>query len=641
MTTSVNKNTETVSFCLRGKVGGVDRSLALNAGSNYLGSLGSNQLVLEAAGVSRRHANLQVGEEGFLIEDLGSKNGTFVNNRKIEKEQIEPGDELRFGPVVLQFEKVHRDDAELAIAIDERQGASSSSTGALHETPLIGTGLGSAVSRQWLMVAAAFVERLPRSADADIGPALRVLIDELDVRGACVLEMTENREPVVLAASGQLEEAASETLREAFLSHLASGPKRDFYHEVLNETEGSPLSYAVLSRPGTDLLLLALAGSFAGRTESEPFFRLLLFILDGFRPAASKNLEKTTDSGYPALNLPSGYVRATSEAMSRIYDLMQNLAQGDIPILIIGETGVGKEYLAQILHRSSHRRRGPFVAINCAAIPAELLEAELFGIGDGVATGVSARKGRFQVADGGTLFLDEIGDMSPELQAKVLRALQEKEVHPVGKNPVKVDVRVLAATNQELSVRVGEGTFRADLYYRLAGYVLEIPPLRERPEDISSLVEHFLRSCARDLGKSIRGLSVRALNMLVSFPWPGNIRQLENEVRRLVYLCPENHVIDSSMLSPTIRRYAEEHGVRTDTPLRPPGAESKKDAGSEPPTFLGLDSLDIEELESKAIQEALRRCQNNQVQASKLLGISRQSLRRRMERFGYLESAST
>ncbi|MEO1087166.1 MAG: sigma 54-interacting transcriptional regulator, partial [Acidobacteriota bacterium] len=255
----------------------------------------------------------------------------------------------------------------------------------------------------------------------------------------------------------------------------------------------------------------------------------------------------------------------------------------------------------------------------------------------GVATGVTARKGRFRLADGGTLFLDEIGDMSADLQAKLLRALQEKEVHPVGRDPVKVDVRVLAATNQELLDRIGDGSFRADLYYRLAGYVLEIPPLRERSEDIPPLVEHFLRQCAGELNRNIRGLTVHALRMLTNYPWPGNVRELGNEVRRAVYLCPEGRTIESSLLSKAIQQHYE---TQADTHLEEPAPapEASGPSSTSRPFSLGLDSLNLEELEHKAIAEALRRCDDNQVHAAKLLGISRQKLRRRMERMGLLRS---
>jgi len=304
--------------------------------------------------------------------------------------------------------------------------------------------------------------------------------------------------------------------------------------------------------------------------------------------------------------------------MASLYGQMRPLVQGDLPILILGETGVGKEILAQTLHASSPRRDGPFVAINCAAIPADLLEAEMFGIGKGVATGVVERKGKFQLAEGGTLLLDEIGDMPLPLQAKLLRALQEKEVHPVGGRPVPVDIRVVAATNSDLLKRIEDGRFRRDLYYRVAGYALRVPPLRERREDIPVLVEELVRTFAHETGKSIRGVTVKALQALVDYPWPGNVRELEHEVRRLVYLCPSGQAIDSMMLS--------EHIVAPQPSPRPAEGEGES-------TTLQLEER-VGELEARLIRQALARAGGNRTQAAKLLGISRNGLAIKMERLG-------
>jgi transcriptional regulator with PAS, ATPase and Fis domain len=304
--------------------------------------------------------------------------------------------------------------------------------------------------------------------------------------------------------------------------------------------------------------------------------------------------------------------------MTSVYGQMVPLLQGDLPVLILGETGVGKELLSRILHDSSSRRKGPFVAVNCAAIPAELLEAEMFGIGKGVATGVVERQGKFQLAEKGTLFLDEIGDMPLELQAKLLRAVQEKEIHPVGSRPVPVDIRIVTATNSDLQRRMEEGRFRRDLYYRVAGYVLDVPPLRRRKEDIPVLVEGFVRHFAQETGKSIRGVTVRALRAVVEYDWPGNVRELEHEVRRIVYLCPDGGAIDSLMLSPHV--------------VAPPATRAA--AETEPSDG----SLSLEEhtaaLETRLIREALARARGNRTQAAKLLGISRNGLAIKMERLG-------
>jgi transcriptional regulator with PAS, ATPase and Fis domain len=299
---------------------------------------------------------------------------------------------------------------------------------------------------------------------------------------------------------------------------------------------------------------------------------------------------------------------------------MRPLLVGDLPVLIVGETGVGKEYLAKILHRSSAHSEGPFIAINCAAIPGDLLESELFGIEQGVATGVVGRAGKFSLADGGTLFLDEIGDLAGHLQAKLLRALQEGEIHPVGGSPMAVDVRVVSSTNTDLKAQAEEGHFRLDLYYRLAGYTLVVPPLRERRGDISGLVEHFVQHFSRQIGKPIRGVTVKVLRALKSYAWPGNVRELEHEVSRLVYACQESQPIESTLLSPHVQE-----------PLSAEGRAWNKGIQS------GLSmTLNLAEIEKRAIEEALAASQHKLIDAAGLLGISRDALRRRMDRYGLL-----
>jgi transcriptional regulator with PAS, ATPase and Fis domain len=323
----------------------------------------------------------------------------------------------------------------------------------------------------------------------------------------------------------------------------------------------------------------------------------------------------------PQLVFPADYVVGDSRAMAELHEQVRSLARGDIPVLIVGETGVGKEHIARILHASSPRRDGPFVAVNCAAVPPELLEAELFGIERGVATGVAARPGKFQLAEGGVLLLDEIGDMSRDLQAKLLRALQEMEVHPLGARvPVPIDVRVIAATNTDLEQRMLEGKFRRDLFYRVAGIALRVPPLRERRADIPPLVERSLSLYADEIGKPIRGITVKALQALGAAPWPGNVRELEHEVRRLVYLCPAGTAIDSSMLSEAVLHPA--------TPLQ---SEALGPNGE-----LDLDRR-VADLERQLITVALARTRGNRSKAAKLLGISRNGLALKIERLGLPE----
>ena len=246
-----------------------------------------------------------------------------------------------------------------------------------------------------------------------------------------------------------------------------------------------------------------------------------------------------------------------SEPMQRVYELIERAAPSDVPVLVLGETGTGKELVARALHRLSGRRSKPFLAENCAAVPAQLLESELFGHKKGSFTGaVADRDGHFVAASGGTLFLDEIGDMPLEMQAKLLRTLETKEVRPVGSNrTVRADVRVVAATNRDLAAMVGERRFREDLYYRLKVVQIDLPPLRERRGDVERLVGYFLAMTAREDGVAELEIAPEALEALSAHDWPGNVRQLENEIRRSTALCRGR--IELADLSDEVRRSHE------------------------------------------------------------------------------------
>ena len=326
--------------------------------------------------------------------------------------------------------------------------------------------------------------------------------------------------------------------------------------------------------------------------------------------------QPSRDSGggsAPRLLFAEGFVPGSSLAMSALYRELGPLARSGIPVLLTGETGTGKELLARTLHLSSPRAGGPFVAVNCAAIPPDLLELELFGIEKGVATGVERREGKLAAAEGGTLFLDEIGEMPWEFQAKLLRALQEREVQPVGGRPRPVDIRVLSATNADIEHRLETGRFRRDLYYRLAGAAFRIPPLRERPEDIPLLAEVFLRRYAAEAGRKRIGVTRRALDLLAGHAWPGNVRELQNELRRLAHLSGEGAAIDADDVSPGIRRSpAAAFGLSSALALAPRVAA----------------------LERSLIEDALRSTRWNRSRAALLLGISRNTLALKMVRLG-------
>jgi len=253
-----------------------------------------------------------------------------------------------------------------------------------------------------------------------------------------------------------------------------------------------------------------------------------------------------------------------SPALTGLLARVCKVAGSDSTVLISGETGTGKELVARAIHRRSRRASRPFIALNCAAIPHDLIASELFGHEKGAFTGaVQRRLGRFELANGGTIFLDEVGELSSDTQVALLRVLQEREFERVGgREPIRVDVRVIAATNRDLTAAVADGTFREDLFYRLSVFPLEMPPLRERREDIPMLVEYFIGRYARRAGKTFRRVSKRTLDCLQSYPWPGNVRELQNVIERSVIVSDtDEFTVDESWLSPRGRRTGAGVGV--------------------------------------------------------------------------------
>src|SRR5216684_417574 len=241
----------------------------------------------------------------------------------------------------------------------------------------------------------------------------------------------------------------------------------------------------------------------------------------------------------------------TSSALQKVLSLVSKVAPTDATVMVTGETGTGKELVARAIHRRCRRSSRPFVSVNCAAIPAALIASELFGHEKGAFTGALQRRlGRFELADGGTIFLDEVGELAPDTQVALLRVLQEREFERVGgQRSIRVDVRVIAATNRDLTEAVTDGTFRQDLFYRLNVFPLEMPPLRERQDDIAVLVEYFINRYARKAGKTIRRVSKRTLDRLKSYPWPGNVRELQNVIERSVIVSDtDEFTVDESWL---------------------------------------------------------------------------------------------
>jgi len=299
-----------------------------------------------------------------------------------------------------------------------------------------------------------------------------------------------------------------------------------------------------------------------------------------------------------------------TQRMKEVLEMIRRVSQSDAPVLLLGESGTGKELMARAIHYQSPRREGPFVVMNCAAIPENLIESELFGHEKGAFTDAKeGRRGKFELAHRGTLFMDEIADLSLSTQAKILRFLQFKELERVGGGKtIRVDVRFIAATNKDLRKEVREGRFREDLYYRINVIPVYIPPLRERREDIPLLVDHFIRRFSERERRSIKGITPQALRRLMDYPWPGNVRELENVIERMVTLCRGEFLREDDL--------PEELSLKGELPSE----------GNLPQRE--------EELERRMILDALKKANFVQTKAAKILGISRRVLKYKMDKLG-------
>ena len=308
-----------------------------------------------------------------------------------------------------------------------------------------------------------------------------------------------------------------------------------------------------------------------------------------------------------------GDIISKNHQILRIFNILPNIAESDSTVLIQGASGTGKELFAKAIHHLSHRKEKPFIKVNCGALPDTLLESELFGYVKGAFTDAKKDKpGRFALANGGTIFLDEVGDMSPALQVKLLRVLQEKEYEPLGSiSPRKTDVRIIAATNKDLSKLVKEGKFRDDLFYRLNVVKIELPPLSQRREDIPLLIDAFIQKFNAKMGKQIMGLTDQALRVLLQYDFPGNVRELENIIEHAFVLCG---------------------GSKIDVDCLPKELTIKQD---ETDSFLSLkEKHPLEKAEAEIVKRTLEKNMGNRVKAAQELGISRATLWRKIKRYG-------
>ncbi len=595
-----------------------------SSGELHLGAARDNDIILAVAGVSRRHARLRVDGDGAHLVDLGSKNRLIVEGERRNEVFLAPGRSVQIGNALVALEEVATSDGELAFALD---GSSSVAALAAGETDEVASrpnprsprsALGLVRRFESVPLAGEIRRRFLEEVRRVLGAATLLRFDVAPERpgadGLVVEEVAGPLPPLDVCADLTRLEAVCEprfTSLDSGPACLWLGPGRP----VDGEPPASPSILAALGETASD-----------GEEATLWIADFLVYVaerLDREEPAERPGEATRQTPSAGEIDVPPGMILGSSPAMRNLVDEIRASLESRHDVLLYGETGTGKELFARLLHRSGPRRDGPFVAINCAAIPAELLEAELFGVEKGVATGVDPRPGLFRQAEGGTLLLDEIADLPAPLQAKLLRVLQEREVLPLGgARPVKVDLRLISTSNCDLSRRLDDGGFRADLYYRLDRLRFTIPPLRERLADLPVLARTFARRAAVEHGIKIRGLSVRALRILEAHRWPGNVRELEAAVDRAVVRC-RGGVLESE-------HFNDLTATRTTAPSASPERIRRDDGEPRPRTL--KERLDAEE--RRALREALAATGGNRSQAARRLEISRQGLIDKLRRLG-------
>jgi two-component system, NtrC family, nitrogen regulation response regulator GlnG len=471
-----------------------------------------------------------------------------------------------------------------------------------------------------------------------------ILIADDDAAIRTVLTQALTREGYVVRSTGSAASLARWVLAgEGDLVITDVMMPDDNAFNILPRMKKARPDLPILVMSAQNTFMTAIRASEAGAYDylPKPFDLTELITVVG-RALAEPKRRQATEKPEPAEAMP---LVGRSPAMQDIYRMLARMMQTDLTVMINGESGTGKELVARALHDYGRRRKGPFVAINMAAIPRDLIEAELFGHEKGAFTGALQRKaGQFELADGGTLFLDEIGDMPMEAQTRLLRVLQQGEYMSVGgRTPIKTDVRIVAATHKDLRGAISAGTFREDLFYRLNVVPVRLPPLRERTEDIPDLVRHFVAQGVRE-GLSDKVVGGPALELLKRHRWPGNVRELENLVRRLAALYPQDEITEEIIsqelqLSSSAPVAGPDDGVAGTAPVSLAMAAERYLAryfaqfqDELPPP--GLHARILDEIERPLLHAALAATNGNQLKAADLLGLNRNTVRKKIRDLG-------
>ncbi len=551
------------------------RVLDLADGAHLLfGRSRTANVQIESDRVSRLHAQFQRRGATVTVEDAGSRNGTWVNGQLVQGERaLASGDEVVVGPLTIVVSITSRVVARPRIE----------STRYLEERLAAEVDRGQAYHRRFSL-AMVRLDGPPEAAD-DAGDRIFAALRPMDA-------IAEYAPGILAVVMPERDAAAAEQVTRGLLDKVrvrgaAGGAALHVAVGVAGFPEHGTTPGALIARA------LAALATVRGRGAD----------LVGVPPAEAAPL--------------MGDIVVGDSQMARVYELVRKVADHPITVLVVGETGTGKEVIASAIHAASRRCDGPLVRLNCASMPETLLESELFGHEKGAFTGADRKKlGYFEAAHGGTLFLDEIGEMTPALQAKLLRVLEQRRITRVGgTDEIEVDVRVICATHRDLEAESRAGTFRADLFFRISAFTIFVPALRDRPAEIELLAQHFIRQCAEKTRQRIPALSPAAAIALRRHAWPGNVRELRNAIERALVLHSAG-VIGVEDLPDSIRE----------------GRAAMPAAA--PPLTLGGMRDQIADMERATIAAVLEACGGSQTEAAKQLGISRRTLIYRMEKHG-------
>ncbi len=593
-----------------------DTVISMNEGPVLIGRQAGATLKISNASVSRRHALIEKEGDKFIIADLGSRNGTFVNDVPVKRRELQHGDRVKIGES--QFFFLFEDSDEPArtseIKFDDSQIESGATVRMTYSEALYLM----ARDLSALMKVSTTINAI-RSLE-DLQKALLQLVFEVVPagRGAILLVGEHERGEDEFASIFGLDRVTGPDQKVKISRTIVRRVLKEGAALLIGDAEKSESlntdsliaarSQSLLCVP---LIMLERAIGVIYLDTDEPDVRFdkdhlqLVTAMAAIAAVAIQNarhietLESENQRLLADANIEHNMV-GESSLMREAYQLISKVAPTESTVLICGESGTGKELAARAIHQNSKRNSKPFVAVNCAALAESLLESELFGHEKGAFTGaLIQRKGRLEIADGGTIFLDEIAELSLALQTKLLRVLQEREFERVGSTrTIKIDIRVLAATNRDLEAAISESRFRQDLYYRLNVVKLDMPALRERPEDIPMLANYFAAKYADKCNRKVVGISAAAQQLLVNYEWPGNVRELENAIERAIVLGTTDHILADDL---------PEALLETDAPAADSSASNYHEG--------------VTRTKKQIIIDAMKASKGNYTAAAKLLGV--------------------